>query len=387
MPETIKFTAVRMIQPIGELFVAKIASSKLSKLAKADIRRIASRELERMSGIQRGLNASRVADIKKYIETTDASFPNAFILNLDSAYLQSRPAVLDVGCGDEAIYCFEVIVGEGAFSIIDGQHRLSGFEGTEIENFDLIVSFFVDLPVEDQAYLFSTINVTQQKVNKSLVYDLFDVSETRSPQKTAHLLSKALNTDDDSPLYRRIKLLGVAPKFEDEVLYKAPLSQGAVAAKITELISKDPMADRDAFKRGGGVRFEPSALSDGLIFRQFFSEDKDWAILKILKNYFRAVADTFPTLWSSPDNPLAKTIGYGALMRFLVDIYKIGVDRGELSYDFFRRIMENIRSASEAPGEPRIDFDTFAAAGSGETKLYRQLYQWSGIDRTKVING
>ncbi|NSX84332.1 DGQHR domain-containing protein [Agrobacterium tumefaciens] len=377
--DVIKFAAVKMVQPIGELFVGKIPASALARLAKADIRRITSREMERMSGIQRGLNTGRVAEIKNYIETSDASFPNAFILNLNSAYLKARPLSIDVGCGDEQIYCFEVDVGEGAFSIIDGQHRLSGFQGANVGDFDLIVSFFIDLPVEDQAYLFSTINVTQQKVNKSLVYDLFDVSETRSPQKTAHTLSKALNTDEDSPLYRRIKLLGLAPKFEDEVLYRAPLSQGAVAAKIVELISSNPMADRDIYRRGGTIDPEDKSGNEVLIFRTFFAEDKDWAILKVLKNYFKAVADAFPTLWSSPDNPLAKTIGYGALMRLLVDVYKVGVQRGELSYNFFREIMEEIRKASEIPGQPKIDFDTFAAAGSGESKLYKQLYTWSGI--------
>jgi hypothetical protein len=50
--------------------------------------------------------------------------------------------------------------------------------------------------------------------------------------------SSSLNTDEDSPLYRRIKLLGVAPKFDDELLYRAPLSQGAVAAKMALIVHR-----------------------------------------------------------------------------------------------------------------------------------------------------
>lgn len=48
--QTLQFTAIRLTQPIGELFVGKISSDKLASLAKADIRRITSRELEKMSG-------------------------------------------------------------------------------------------------------------------------------------------------------------------------------------------------------------------------------------------------------------------------------------------------------------------------------------------------
>lgn len=382
--ESIRFSAIKITQPIGELFVARIPSDKLSKMAKSDIRRITSREVEKMSGIQRGLSEKRVGEIAKYIETVDASFPNAFILNLNTAYLSEPPKPIESGCGDSTpIYCFEVALDDEAFKIIDGQHRLSGFEKADVETFDLIVAFFIDLPIEDQAYLFSTINVTQQKVNKSLVYDLFDVSETRSPQRTAHLITKALNMDEDSPLYRRIKLLGIAPKFDDEVLYRAPLSQGAVASRIADLISNDPMRDRDIYKRGEKIVLSGNEDDKGLVFRRFFVEDKDWAILKILKSYFQAVSEAFPDLWAQQDNPLSKTIGYGALMTLLVDAYKAGATKGDLSVDFFRDLMQRIKRGSENDTETPLTFESFPAAGSGESRLYRKLREWAGFGNAK----
>jgi DGQHR domain-containing protein len=378
--QALKFTAIRLTQPIGELFVGKISSDKLASLAKADIRRITSRELEKMSGIQRGLSSARVTDIARYIETVDASFPNSFILNLNSEFLNDAPREIGNDCEDgTGIYCFDVSANEKAFSIIDGQHRLSGFQKAEVETFDLIVAFFIDLPIEDQAYLFSTINVTQQKVNKSLVYDLFDVSETLSPQRTAHLITKALNADEESPLYRRIKLLGVAPKFGDEVLYKAPLSQGAVASRIAELISADPMSDRDSIRRGKEIAVGAADVERGLIFRKFFAEEKDWAILRIMKNYFRAVADAFPDLWEKQDNPLSKTIGYGALMRLLVDAFGEGARRGDLSFDFFSELMTRVRRNSAMDQDAPLTFESFAAAGSGESKLYGKFKEWSEL--------
>jgi DGQHR domain-containing protein len=307
--------------------------------------------MEIMSGIQRSLSQSRVPQIRKYIETVDASFPNSIILNLDSKFLMSRPESLPNSCNDDGLYCVEIATDKSASKIIEGQHRLSGFEGAKTDDFDLLVAFFIDLPVEDRAYLFSTINVNQTKVNKSLVYDLFEVSEGRSPQRTAHLITKSLNTDEDSPFYRRIKLLGVAPKFGDEVLYKAPLSQGTVAQRIVDTISADPMSDRDTIRRGNQVTQSDGDVEKGLIFRKFFSEDKDWAILRIMKNYFRAVADAFPDLWERQDNPLAKTIGYGALMRLLVDAYSVGSQKNDRHSKVFlpraqvsRNCMGNLRN-------------------------------------------
>ena len=168
MTDTIKITALRLMQPIGEVFIGRIQAKSLIELAKADIRRITSREMEVMSGIQRSLSQSRIPKIRKYIETVDASFPNAIILNLDSSFLVSRPGVIGNDCNEaDLLYCFEVQINKEAFKIIDGQHRLSGFDGADVQEFDLLVAFFVDLPIEDQAYLFSTINVNQTKVNKS----------------------------------------------------------------------------------------------------------------------------------------------------------------------------------------------------------------------------
>ncbi len=332
-----------------------------------------------MSGIQRGLSQSRVPQIRKYIETVDASFPNSIILNLDSKFISSRPEVIPNNCGDDGLYCFEIATDKNAFKIIDGQHRLSGFDGAKIDDFDLLIAFFIDLPLEDQAYLFSTINVNQTKVNKSLVYDLFEVSESRSPQRTAHLITKALNTDEDSPFYRRIKLLGVAPKFGDEVLYKAPLSQGTVAQRIVDTISSDPMSDRDTIRRGNQIALSDADVQKGLIFRKFFSEEKDWAILRIMKNYFRAVADAFPDLWEKQDNPLSKTIGYGALMRLLVDAFAEGSKNNDLSFDYFSNLLAKVRENSEKDAEMPLTFESFPAAGSGESKLYGKLKEWAEL--------
>jgi len=147
MSGTIKITTLRLMQPIGELFIGRIQAKNLIELAKADIRRITEREKEVMTGIQRDLSQARVPKIRKYIETVDASFPNAIILNLDSSFLSSKPGRTKSDCSDDDYIFFEVSIDENAFKIIDGQHRLSGFKGADVGDFDLLIAFFIDLPL------------------------------------------------------------------------------------------------------------------------------------------------------------------------------------------------------------------------------------------------
>ena len=116
-----------------------------------------------------------------------------------------------------------------------------------------------------------------------------------------------------------------------------------------------------------------------MIFRRFFAEDKDWAILKVLKSYFQAISEAFPDLWADRDNPLSKTIGYGALMRLLEDAYRVGARESDVSINFFRKLSETIKRNSEADLDHPITFDVFPAAGSGETRFYHKLREWAEL--------
>ena len=100
-----------------------------------------------------------------------------------------------------------------------------------------------DLTVAEEAYIFSTINSNQRKVDPSLIYDLFDVSTNRSPQKTAHEIARVMNSSTSSPFYNRLKMLGKKASGQD----KASLSQGTFAKSILMLISKKPDEDARLF--------------------------------------------------------------------------------------------------------------------------------------------
>ena len=103
-----------------------------------------------------------------------------------------------------------------------------------------------DLTIEEKAYVFSTINSNQTKVPPSLIFDLFDVSNLRSPNKTVHHIARVMNCSVESPFYNRLKMLGK----KEQSQKNATLSQGTFAKTILMLISKDPNEDARLIKRG-----------------------------------------------------------------------------------------------------------------------------------------
>ncbi|WP_417718307.1 hypothetical protein [Salipiger sp.] len=98
-----------------------------------------------------------------------------------------------------------------------------------------------------------------------------------------------------------------------------------------------------------------------------------------MKSYFRAVAEAFPDLWERQDNPLSKTIGYGALMRLLADAFVEGSKKNDLSFVYFSELMGRVKKNSVMDENTPLTFESFAAAGSGESKLYGKLKEWAEL--------
>lgn len=351
--DSIQLRTFEVQQPIGTFYVGVMKARDLCQIAYADTRRQTTREIELYSGIQRELSERRRVEIRQYISTFDAAFPNSFIISvMPTAILKEEEG------------CLHLRRHEQTAKIIDGQHRLSGFDERNWDDFDLIVAVFVDLPLEDQAMLFATINIKQTRVSPSLVYDLFEETKARSPQKTCHNISKSLNTDKTSPFYHQIKPLG---KRTEE--YVGRLTQATFVKRLLPLVSSNPDIIRDRIKRGD--KPSPSDPENTrCVFWRFFAEDKDWAILRVLMNYFAAVAGVFAEEWTSEKSPLGRAIGFSALMRLLGLLAKQGLEvkpEPRLDKEFFERYFQKAR------GLAPFTFDTYPPSGAGETKLFKAL--------------
>lgn len=306
---------IEVNQPIGTFYISSLPAIVVSKIARTSRREYDSQLLTTKGGVQRALSQKRVKEISQYTHDPDASFPTPIIIAVDeNANCTIENNILDF---DE-----NSSIGD----IIDGQHRIEGLkESDKITGFELPVIFMFNLVEEEKAYVFSIINSKQTQVPKSLIYDLFNLTEKRSPQKTCHEIARLLNSDEKSPFYKRLKMLG---RKEHE---SASLSQGSFINYLLPLISKKPDDDLIKIKLGKKLEDDPN-----LPLRYYFINDEDPMIYKILFNLFKAVETVFPMEWNNPrEYILSKTTGYGAILRAFPELFERGNRTKDLSQSFF----------------------------------------------------
>lgn len=323
--EEFNVPCVPVSQPIGTFFMGSIDYRDLIDITHTDVRRIdGEKGFETYLGIQRPLSKKRVKEIADYVNTFDACFPTAVIISVSGkcaeynekeGRLVLRPYASESDEEDD-----ENIPLDRIAKVIDGQHRIEGLKGyKKDEPFFVNVSIFVDIDVASEAYIFSTVNIAQTKINKSLLYDLYDLAESRSPQKLCHDVALLLNETKGSPLENRIKRLGVASPHN----VPSAITQAAFVQSLIRYISRKPQADRDLYIRKKSIpRAEPKDQRK-LIFRDFMIDERDFDLADIIWFYFDAVRKRWPDAWNSEDKGmmLTRTNGFMALMRFLRDCY------------------------------------------------------------------
>jgi DGQHR domain-containing protein len=352
------FKCLEVRQPIGTLYVGAMNFNQVTLISYADVRRIEDRDIERYIGIQRPLEEKRVRELRSYVRTIDSSFPTSVILAVKAEDAEYDPenGIMRIRKDIEVA------------KIIDGQHRIAGLLSYEGPPFQLNVTIFVDMDIEDQALLFATINLKQTKVNKSLAYDLFEFAALRSPQKTCHNIAKLLNNRDGSPLKHRIKILGRATGRHLE-----NLTQATVVERLIKYISTNPMKDRDLIKRHipltRATQYEEREAK--LIFRNMFIDERDEDIALVVWNLLTAVAKRWPTAWNTEQSGfvLNRTSGFAALMRILPDVYLDLESVGKVpSVDSFLQYFSAI-----VLQDTDFNKDMFVPGTSGETTLYNTL--------------
>lgn len=315
--------ALRIRQPIGDIYLAAVDHSLLQKITYFDVRRVLrdQRDVEAYLGIQRPLNESRVRDLEKYVNFVDATFPTAVILAIDESecveYDEEKQILTlsNVRRGNEK----PDIAISNLCRVIDGQHRIAGLEKFSGKEFDVMTAIFVGIDISDQAYIFATVNLEQTKVRKSLAFDLFELARTRSPYKTCHNVAIGLDRVKESPFFERIKRLGTAtPGRERETI-----TQSTFVDSLVKYISPEPKVDRDLLLRGEKLQLANSDMLKRYCFRNLFIRGDDVAIGRIVQNYFDAVRTIWPKAWDdfSEGSMLNKTNGFRALMSVLGRIY------------------------------------------------------------------
>lgn len=318
---------IPIIQPIGTFYVGALPAEVIDSITIIRQRKY-DKKFESIKGIQRKEAIWRINEISEYCSDPDSTFPTPIIIAVQG----------NANCKVER-HSFEFNENEKLGEIIDGQHRILGLKNSKfIDKFTLPVIFMFDLTEEEKAYVFSIINSKQTKVPMSLIYDLFELSTKRSPQKSCHEIARLLNADESSPFYGRLKMLG-----EKQSEFES-LSQGSFVKYLLPLLSKNPDKDLRDIKNN-------TKLTDDtqIPLRYYFINDQDDIIYKIIFNLFSALKDVFNEEWNNPNRfILSKTTGYGAVLKAFKDLYGVGTNKNDLSATFFSKVFENLKSDLES---------------------------------------
>lgn len=400
-PKLVTFRCIPLSQPIGAFYIGAMDATDLVAISWADIRRIAPEEeqptavadisdsptiigenyhtpeliepqdeeiiryedqgFEQFLGIQRKLNDSRVAELRRYVQNIDATFPTAVLLAISSEHARF----------DESTNELSIVRHSKVAKIIDGQHRIAGLRELGEGTFQVNVAIFLDMDIQDQAMVFATINLKQTKVNKSLAYDLYEFTTSRSPQRTCHDIVRFLNYPPSSPFRGKVKMLGVGLEPTETI------TQAAFVDRLLRLVSRDPMGDRDTLRRRKRLDLAQGAQGRRQIFRNLFINEEDNVIALILWNFFLAVQRRWPVSWQEVErgNILNRTTGFGALMRFMRVAYlSMGTPDQIVKADDYGSIMSSINLDDET-----FTPDTYLPGSSGEKKLFDEL-----VERSKL---
>jgi len=164
----------------------------------------------------------------------------------------------------------------------------------KIEEMEMPVLFVLDSTKAERALIFGTINGNQRQVPASVIYDLFDLSEKRSPEKIAHLIARNVNSIDVSPFWGRLKMLG----------YKAPgsdqrITQGLFVKNLLSLFNEKKTN-----------------------FLYLYLNNKDEYILRYVIQIFNSVKNVWPDEWEDKNSILSKSVGVTGIFKafpFIID--------------------------------------------------------------------
>ncbi len=368
---SLQLKVLKVEQPIGDFYISSIPHSDLIDITFFDVRRVLmeDRDVERYLGIQRPLDNKRVVDIGKYTNSPDACFPTSVIIAVDPrcAEIDEQDENLTLQNYIDHDYPEESIFYKNIARVLDGQHRLAGLSNYDGTDFNVNVSIFVGADISDQANIFSTVNLAQTKVNKSLAYDLYELMAARSPQKLCHNIAVTLDKESESPFFRMIKRLGVATPRRERG--EETLTQAAFIQPILKLVSADALGDRITYLSGG----KPERLSEIRLKRHplqhLMVDEEDYEITDIIWNYFAAVKERWPDAWAARESGrmLNRTNGYRALIRFLTKIYpeiEAKVPTSQQFLQWFNNVDLN---------DEDFNPEQFLPGSAGESALYRRL--------------
>lgn len=209
-----------------------------------------------MPTYQRLIKKSRLKKVSEFVDD-GGFFPNSIILNVDRGGKPLRFERAQQPPGSEAkIGILYLPQTYRAAYVIDGQHRLYGYAGSQRASTDLIpVVAFEGLPRSEQVRLFMQINENQQAVPKNLRNTLnadllWDSDDLREQIRALKLrIAAHLGEHKSSPLYGRI-IIGENLRTVTRCITIDAISTGLERGNFLGSFTKKEMREAGTFYRG-----------------------------------------------------------------------------------------------------------------------------------------
>ena len=372
-----RVSCIRVDQPLAPFVLAMIPSDVLLETCYSIPATMGDESsLLSVRGSQRMMKDKRLREIARYLESEDAAIPNTIILganyNPDGTPTEASKRWKLEETNVEGVFNLMIPSGQRTASIIDGQHRLLAFEKTTNTAMPLACSVYLDLPIAYHAFVFATINFNQQKVDRSLAYQLFGASLDEeppiawSPEKVAVFLARKLDADETSPFFGGLRL-GLEDTRETS---RRTISLATVVDGILSLISTSPKKDRDLLATKKIKQRDRRLLEAGnearTPLRGLYREGNDLGIFQVCVNFFSAAKETF---WDRQEDRsyIGKTVGVQALFDMLRLLF---IDRHVEIAGARRQAFLDVLAAAAT-----IDFGDsfFQASGTGRTRIRNVL--------------
>lgn len=296
--DQLKIPAVILNQKGKKLYLFKMKASILSKITY-----VTPRSEDNPDELQRVVKIPRAKEIGAWLKEDTSLLPNAIVIDLKKDVI-----INETGVADQVTIHIpnpETSSDPKVAYILDGQHRVRGFEYSDGIDFELAIVAVHNMTENIRAKLFIDINSKQVKVDDRLLLDLMAGTKIlESDDELIYSVIKTLNDEPSSALYGKIQFL--------------PEQKGRWL-KNTVMLSL----------------LKPHLGNGGCIFTKTTAQK-----IEIMSSYFNAIQKAYPTEWADQKNHLlTKGVGFEIMlgifstMKSRCDLY----ESRQLNVDSFER--------------------------------------------------
>jgi DGQHR domain-containing protein len=271
--DRLKVPALILNQKGKKLYLFKMKASLLSKITY-----VTPRSEDNPDELQRVVNIPRAKEIGSWLKEDTSLLPNAIVVDF-----KKDVTIDETGIPDQVTIQIpdpESNPDPKVAYILDGQHRVRGFEYSDGIDFELAVVAVHSMNENVRAKLFIDINSKQVKVDDRLLLDLMAGSKIlESDDELIYSVIKKLNDEPSSALHNRIQFL--------------PEQKGRWIKNTTML-----------------ALLKPHLGNGGCIFTKTTAQK-----IEIMSSYFNAIRKVYPTEWEDQKNHLlTKGVGFEIML-------------------------------------------------------------------------